>query len=398
MICWSRHGGGPMTRIRGAAAAAAIVTVLTPTAFAQQPKATAATGDVQPTLLGQFGDWGAYTASPRVRQVLRSPRQAKNHEDRAAARPRPQARSVLCLRVHPSGRERAQRSIGDHRLSVQDQLRRHCRGRHRQVRDVYAERRRLDQERRRGGAHGRRHAQGGGPHGEGYVRPRHPIDRPVFPQRARAGTRPRRSGVQVTFPRSGRTVDRPHAEEHRSGIAHRLRPKYRTLRCVSKHGVRPDSGRPHASRRAHESPVYGIMIVHPRSSACGRRTCGNRESAATMIRVGIGGWVFAPWRGEFYPKGLPQARELEHASCKLTSIEINGTFYRTQKPDSFRKWAAETPDDFVFSLKGPQFATNRRLLAEAGSSIQRFFKSGVLELKSKLGPILRSEERRVGKE
>src|SRR5262245_45731279 len=107
-----------------------------------------------------------------------------------------------------------------------------------------------------------------------------------------------------------------------------------------------------------------------------------------MIRVGIGGWVFAPWRGEFYPKGLPQARELEPASSKLTSIEINGTFYRTQKPDSFRKWAQETPDDFVFSLKGPQFATNRRVLGEAGESIERFFKSGVLELKSKLGPIL----------
>jgi uncharacterized protein YecE (DUF72 family) len=107
-----------------------------------------------------------------------------------------------------------------------------------------------------------------------------------------------------------------------------------------------------------------------------------------MIRVGIGGWVFAPWRGEFYPKGLPQARELEHASRKLTAIEINGTFYRTQKPESFRKWAAETPDDFVFSVKGPQFATNRRVLAEAGESIERFFGSGVLELKSKLGPIL----------
>jgi uncharacterized protein YecE (DUF72 family) len=107
-----------------------------------------------------------------------------------------------------------------------------------------------------------------------------------------------------------------------------------------------------------------------------------------MIRVGIGGWVFAPWRGEFYPKGLPQARELEHASRQLTSIEINGTFYRTQKPESFRKWATETPDDFVFSVKGPQFATNRRVLAEAGDSIERFFNSGVLELKSKLGPIL----------
>jgi uncharacterized protein YecE (DUF72 family) len=106
-----------------------------------------------------------------------------------------------------------------------------------------------------------------------------------------------------------------------------------------------------------------------------------------MIRVGIGGWVFAPWRGEFYPKGLPQARELEHASRSLTSIEINSTFYRTQKPESFRRWADETPDDFVFAVKGPQFATNRRILAEAGESIERFFASGLSELKSKLGPI-----------
>jgi uncharacterized protein YecE (DUF72 family) len=81
-----------------------------------------------------------------------------------------------------------------------------------------------------------------------------------------------------------------------------------------------------------------------------------------MIRVGIGGWVFKPWRGEFYPEGLPQARELDYASRKLTAIEINGTFYSTQKPESFRKWAAETPDDFVFSLKAPRFATHRRAL------------------------------------
>jgi uncharacterized protein YecE (DUF72 family) len=107
-----------------------------------------------------------------------------------------------------------------------------------------------------------------------------------------------------------------------------------------------------------------------------------------MIRVGIGGWVFPPWRGEFYPKGLPQARELEYASRKLTTIEINGTFYGTQKPESFRKWAAETPDDFVFSLKGPRYATHRRVLAEAGESIERFLASGVLELQGKLGPIL----------
>jgi len=107
-----------------------------------------------------------------------------------------------------------------------------------------------------------------------------------------------------------------------------------------------------------------------------------------MIRVGIGGWVFKPWRGTFYPEGLQQARELEHASRAVTTIEINGTFYGSQKPESFRRWAAETPDDFVFSLKGPRFTTHRGLLAEAGPSVERFFGSGVLELKSKLGPVL----------
>jgi len=107
-----------------------------------------------------------------------------------------------------------------------------------------------------------------------------------------------------------------------------------------------------------------------------------------MIRVGIGGWVYEPWRGTFYPKGLPQVRELAHASRAVTSIEINSTFYASQKPTSFRRWAAETPDDFVFSLKGPRYTTHRRVLAEAGSSIERFFASGVTELKDKLGPVL----------
>jgi uncharacterized protein YecE (DUF72 family) len=107
-----------------------------------------------------------------------------------------------------------------------------------------------------------------------------------------------------------------------------------------------------------------------------------------MIRVGIGGWVYEPWRGVFYPKGLSQARELAHASRELTAIEINGTFYGSQKPESFRRWAGETPDDFVFSVKGPRYATHRKVLAEAGESIERFFAGGVLELKSKLGPVL----------
>lgn len=105
------------------------------------------------------------------------------------------------------------------------------------------------------------------------------------------------------------------------------------------------------------------------------------------IRVGIGGWTYAPWRGSFYPEGLAQKRELEHASRHLTSIEVNGTYYGSQKPDSFRKWHDETPDDFVFSLKAPRFATNRKVLAEAGDSIARFFDSGVMLLGDKLGPI-----------
>ena len=92
--------------------------------------------------------------------------------------------------------------------------------------------------------------------------------------------------------------------------------------------------------------------------------------------------------GMFYPKGHAQARELEYASRAVTSIEINGTFYGSQKPASFIKWAEETPDDFVFSLKAPRFAVNRRVLAEAGPSIEKFFTSGVHHLKSKLGPIL----------
>lgn len=106
------------------------------------------------------------------------------------------------------------------------------------------------------------------------------------------------------------------------------------------------------------------------------------------IRVGVGGWTYAPWRGVFYPKGLPHAQELGYASARLTSIEINGTFYRSQTPATFRKWAQETPDGFVFAVKGPRFVTQRGALKEAGDSIRRFFDSGVLELGDRLGPVL----------
>src|SRR5207342_3526642 len=109
---------------------------------------------------------------------------------------------------------------------------------------------------------------------------------------------------------------------------------------------------------------------------------------ASSIYVGIGGWTYEPWRGVFYPKGLPHARELSYAGAHLTSIEINGTFYRTQSPATFRKWASEVPRKFVFSLKGPRYAVNRRVLSEAGDSIKRFLDSGVTELGDRLGPLL----------
>jgi len=104
--------------------------------------------------------------------------------------------------------------------------------------------------------------------------------------------------------------------------------------------------------------------------------------------VGVGGWTYEPWRGDFYPTGLAQSRELAYASERLSSIEINGTYYSTQKPATFAKWRDATPDAFMFSLKASRFATNRRVLADAGESITRFVGSGIAELGSKLGPIV----------
>ena len=105
------------------------------------------------------------------------------------------------------------------------------------------------------------------------------------------------------------------------------------------------------------------------------------------IFVGIGGWTYEPWRGSFYPEGLPLKRELDYASRQLTAIEVNGTYYRSQTPDTFRKWHDETPEGFVFALKAPRFATNRKVLAEAGESIDRFVSGGIALLGDKLGPI-----------
>ncbi|AKH44069.1 uncharacterized protein YecE (DUF72 family) [Altererythrobacter atlanticus] len=106
------------------------------------------------------------------------------------------------------------------------------------------------------------------------------------------------------------------------------------------------------------------------------------------IRAGIGGWSYEGWRdGVFYPADLPQRRELEYAARHVRTIEINATFYRLQKPESFRKWHDEVPDDFIFALKGSRYVSNRKLLAEAEEGVGNFLKQGLVELGPKLGPI-----------
>jgi uncharacterized protein YecE (DUF72 family) len=109
---------------------------------------------------------------------------------------------------------------------------------------------------------------------------------------------------------------------------------------------------------------------------------------AGNIRIGVGGWTFEPWRGVFYPKDVKQKDELAYASRRLTAIEINGTYYSTFKPDSWKKWRDETPEGFVFAVKGSRFTTNRRELAGAGESLERYFGQGVAELGERLGPFL----------
>jgi uncharacterized protein YecE (DUF72 family) len=106
------------------------------------------------------------------------------------------------------------------------------------------------------------------------------------------------------------------------------------------------------------------------------------------IRVGMSGWTYPPWRGKFYPKGLSQKKELEYASRKLTSIEVNGTFYSLQRPDTFQSWADQVPEDFVFAIKGPQFITHVLRLKDVKEPLSTFLASGLFRLGPKLGPIL----------
>jgi len=106
------------------------------------------------------------------------------------------------------------------------------------------------------------------------------------------------------------------------------------------------------------------------------------------VRIGISGWRYPPWRGVFYPRGLPQGRELHYASRRLDTVEINGSFYSLQRPSSYRRWYAETPDGFVFAVKGGRFLTHFRKLRDCTTPLANFFASGVLALEEKLGPIL----------
>jgi uncharacterized protein YecE (DUF72 family) len=114
----------------------------------------------------------------------------------------------------------------------------------------------------------------------------------------------------------------------------------------------------------------------------------NGMKSSGKIHIGIGGWNFEPWRGVFYQDKLPQAKELEYAASKLSAIEINSTYYGSQKPETFRKWGSQTPAGFKFSVKASRFSTNRKVLAEGADSVKRFLTSGVTELGDRLGPLL----------
>jgi uncharacterized protein YecE (DUF72 family) len=133
--------------------------------------------------------------------------------------------------------------------------------------------------------------------------------------------------------------------------------------------------------QVHKADLSYRMITHqPKLNGDG--------TAAGDIRIGISGWRYKGWRGVFYPKGLPQRRELEYAAGAFRSVEINGTFYSLQRPENFAAWAAATPDDFVFAVKGPLYITHMKRLTDVETPLANFFASGIFRLGRKLGPIL----------
>ena len=113
-----------------------------------------------------------------------------------------------------------------------------------------------------------------------------------------------------------------------------------------------------------------------------------RQPGRPQVRVGISGWRYPPWRGTFYPRGLPQREELAFAAQRLSTIEINGSFYSLQRPEYYAAWARQTPPDFVFAVKGSRFITHMKRLGDARTGLANFFASGVLALQGKLGPLL----------
>ena len=150
-------------------------------------------------------------------------------------------------------------------------------------------------------------------------------------------------------------------------------------------------GSARACRERYETPAASAVGVF----CLGRAPMRDRQAPhrrATLrhmtIRIGIGGWTYAPWRGTFYPEKWPQTRELDYAAARVTAIEVNGTYYSSHKPATFASWAKAVPDGFVFALKASRYCTNRKVLADAGESIARFTGQGIVELGDRLGPIL----------
>ncbi|HET6802708.1 MAG TPA: DUF72 domain-containing protein [Casimicrobiaceae bacterium] len=135
-------------------------------------------------------------------------------------------------------------------------------------------------------------------------------------------------------------------------------------------------------------PISARASPGARSTPCAERGPSDAEPPTGAIRIGISGWRYPPWRGVFYPSGLAQRRELEYASHRFATIEINGSFYSLQRPEHYARWRDETPEGFVFSVKGPRFITHMLKLRDSDQALANFFASGIANLGEKLGPIL----------